>query len=78
MGFEDYFAGFTVDSHPAFSVAPDAGRMDSRRGGKSTFLEITCDQRGHPIQDVYEATLVVNIPEDDSKLTYTIKAYNKS
>jgi hypothetical protein len=72
MGFEDYFAGFTADSHPSFSVSPNAGRMD-RRGGESTFLQIVCDPRGGTLQDSYEAILILNMPEDESKLTYTIK-----
>ena len=74
MGFEDYFAAFTPDSHPAFSVAPATGRMD-RRGGETTLLSVTCDPRGHPVDDaVLRGTLVVNVPEDDSKLTYKFEA----
>ena len=74
MGYEDYFAGFTDGSHPAWSVTPNVGRMD-RRGGESTILQVTCDPRGHavPASGAFEATLVVNVPEDESKLTYTLK-----
>ena len=28
MGFEDFYAAFSSDSHPTFSVEPCAGRMD--------------------------------------------------
>jgi hypothetical protein len=73
MGYEDYYAGFAPGSHPAFRVHENAGRMD-RRGGESTFLEVVCDPRGHDMQDLYEATLVVNLPEENEALTYTIKA----
>ena len=72
MGFEDYYAAFTQDSNPVFRIQAGAvGRMD-RRGGESTYLEIICDNKGHP--GVFEGTIVVNLPDDDSKLTYTVKA----
>jgi hypothetical protein len=35
---------------------------------------VICDPRGHDVQDSYEATLVVNLPEENEALTYTIKA----
>jgi len=73
MGFEDYFAAFTTDSHPAFTVAPATGRMD-RRGGETTLLSVTCDPRGHPVDADLKGTLVINVPEDDSKLTYVFEA----
>ena len=72
MGYEDYFASFTSDSHPAFAVAPVTGRMD-RRGGETTVLSVMCDPRGHPVDDELKGTLVINVPEDDSKLTYTFE-----
>jgi hypothetical protein len=72
MGFEDYYAAFTQDSSPVFRIKSGAvGRMD-RRGGESTFLEIVCENRGH--DGVFEGTIVVNLPDDDSKLTYTVRA----
>lgn len=43
--FEDYYAGFSKDSHPSFSVAPAIGRVH-RRGGEATLLTITCDPKG--------------------------------
>ena len=71
MGYEDYFAAFTKDSDPVFQVKPAVGRMD-RRGGKSTFLDIICLPKGVP--GTYQGTLVINLPDDGSKYTYTVKA----
>ena len=71
MTFEDYFAGFTADSHPSFSVAPAVGRMD-RRGGETTELTVTCNPNGQAGN--FEAGLVINLPEDGSKICYKIKA----
>jgi hypothetical protein len=75
MGYEDYFTSFTTDSHPAYSVSPATGRMD-RRGGEITYLDVTCDPRGKGVSqgDILDGTLVVNIPEDGSKLTYVFSA----
>lgn len=74
MGYEDFYVGFAVGSHASFVVSPNAGRMD-HRGGESTFLEIICDPRGKlSNENVWEGTMVVNIPEDGSKLTYKLKA----
>ena len=73
MGFEDYYAAFTNDSSPVFRISPGTavGRMD-RRGGESTFLEISADPKGQGGR--FEGTLVVNLPDDGSKLTYTVLA----
>lgn len=71
MGYEDYYAAFTKDSDPVFLVKPATGRMD-RRGGKATVLEIICLARGVPGE--YQGTLVINLPDDGSKLTYIVKA----
>ena len=32
MTFEDYYAAFSKDSHPSFSVQPSTGRLDRRNG----------------------------------------------
>lgn len=69
MGFEDYYAAFTKESHPSLNVSPCAGRMD-RRGGESTFLTISCTPNGQA--GTLTGDLVVNLPEDMSKLTYKI------
>jgi hypothetical protein len=71
MGFEDYFARFTDDSHPSFSVSPCAGRMD-RRGGEPTELEVRCVPQGKA--GTFVGNLVINLPEDNSKICYKITA----
>ena len=71
MGFEDYFAAFTSDSHKSFSVSPVAGRMD-RRGGEPTELTVECKPGGQAGEFV--GNLVINLPEDNSKICYKITA----
>uniref|UniRef100_A0A6U6IYT1 Uncharacterized protein n=1 Tax=Odontella aurita TaxID=265563 RepID=A0A6U6IYT1_9STRA len=71
MGFEDYYAAFSKDSHPSFSVGPQVGRMD-RRGGDPTELIIKCDPGGQ--SGTFTGDLVVNLPEDNSKICYKIIA----
>jgi hypothetical protein len=69
MSFEDYYAAFAPGSHPSLKVSPCAGRMD-RRGGESTFLVISCTPGGQA--GTFTGNLVVNLPEDNSKLTYKV------
>lgn len=71
MGFEDYFAAFASDSHPSFSVSPVAGRMD-RRGGEATELMVVCNAAGKA--GTFVGNLVINLPEDNSKICYKITA----
>jgi len=71
MGFEDYYAAFTSDSHPSFSVSPVAGRMD-RRGGEPTELIVKCTPAGYA--GTFTGNLVINLPEDNSKICYRITA----
>lgn len=71
MGFEDYYAAFADGSHAAFSVTPVAGRMD-RRGGEPTELEVKCEPKGRAGELV--GNLVINLPEDNSKICYKITA----
>ena len=71
MTFEDYYAAFSRDSHPSFSVAPATGRMD-RRGGEPTILNIFCDPKGQSGE--FKGNLVINLPEDNSKICYKITA----
>lgn len=71
MGFEDYYASFTPDSNPSFSVSPVAGRMD-RRGGETTDLTIKCVPAGQSGDLV--GNLVINLPEDNSKICYVVTA----
>ena len=71
MTFEDYFAAFSKDSHPSFSVSPATGRMD-RRGGEKTEMTIKCDPGGKSGE--FTGDLVINLPEDNSKICYKITA----
>jgi len=46
MAFEDFYCGFTVDSHPAFKVTENSfGKMERRKGAPTT-VEVTCDPQG--------------------------------
>lgn len=40
MTFEEFYCGFTADSHPSFSVTPTTGRME-RRNGPPTQVTVT-------------------------------------
>ena len=71
MGYEDYYAAFAPGSHPSLSVSPVAGRMD-RRGGEPTELVVRCDPGGRA--GTFVGDLVVNLPEDNSKICYRITA----
>jgi hypothetical protein len=69
MTFEDYYAAFADGAHPSLSVSPVTGRMD-RRGGEPTIMTIACDPNGQAGKFV--GTLVINLPEDNSKICYQI------
>ena len=69
MTFEDYFAAFSPDSHPSLSVSPATGRMD-RRGGEPSIMTVRCEPLGQA--GVLEGTLVINLPEDNSKICYKV------
>jgi len=71
MGFEDFFAAFSSDSHPTFSVQPPIGRMD-RRGGEPTEFIITSAPNGKAGD--FTGNLVINLPEDNSKICFKITA----
>jgi len=71
MGYEDYYAGWTADSHPAFSCAPTSGRMD-RRGGAPTELEVSCAPDGQTGTKV--GYLCVVLPEEDEQFTIKVTA----
>lgn len=71
MGFEDYFAAFDKESHSSFTVTPVAGRMD-RRGGEPTEVIVKCNPQGRA--GTFVGNLVINLPEDNSKICYKITA----
>lgn len=45
MTFEDFYCGFTADSHPGFSCTPTKGKME-RRNGPPTSVTVTCKPNG--------------------------------
>jgi quercetin dioxygenase-like cupin family protein len=45
MTFEDFYCGFTADSHEAFSVSPTEGKME-RRNGPPTQVKVTVKPSG--------------------------------
>ena len=45
MTFEDFYCGFTPDSHPAFSCNPTSGKTE-RRNGPPTSITVTVDPKG--------------------------------
>ena len=45
MTFEDFYCGFTADSHVAFSCTPTTGSME-RRNGPPTEIKVTVDPCG--------------------------------
>ena len=69
MTFEDYYAAFSPDSHPSLSVSPAIGRMD-RRGGEATIMTVRCEPEG--ASGKLEGNLVINLPEDNSKICYKV------
>lgn len=70
MGYEDYYAGLTADSHPSLSITPTSGRMD-RRGGEESVFEVTCKPGGQA--GVFKGQLVIFLPDEGDKLTYNIE-----
>ena len=50
---------------------PQAGRMD-RRGGEPTEFTVSCTPNGKA--GTFEGNLVINLPEDNSKICYKITA----
>ena len=68
---QDYFAGFTADSHPAFFIRPNTGTFEP---GKNKYLQVTCDPDIQGEGQDYGATLVFNIPGANTQLTYSVTA----
>jgi len=73
MTFEDFYAAFSPDSNRAFKVTPATGRMDRRNGEPSEFT-IICEPSGQAGN--LEGSLVINLPDDNTKMTYKITAYS--
>lgn len=71
MAFEDFYAGFTDDSDPCFSVTPTEGRMD-RRGGQPSVFDVEIRPNGQVGQR--SAYLCVVLPEEDEQFTVKLTA----
>ena len=71
MGYEDFYAGWTADSSPCFSVFPTKGRME-RRGGDPSDFEIVCKSDGQTGEKV--GYLCVVLPDDDEQFTIKVTA----
>jgi len=67
MTYEEFYCGFTRDSHPAFSVSPDSGKME-KRGGAPTQVEVTCTPKG--ASGTLTATLCFILPDEKMFSTY--------
>mmetsp|Transcript_17306 Transcript_17306/g.52652 ORF Transcript_17306/g.52652 Transcript_17306/m.52652 type:complete len:243 (-) Transcript_17306:1002-1730(-) len=69
MSYEDYYAGFTDDTPPIFSVTPVEGRME-RRGGAPTELSVSIRPDGQPGDKT--GYLVVVLPEENEQFNIKI------
>ena len=65
MTFEPFYCGFTADSHPAFSVSPDSGKME-RRNGDPTTVCVTCDP-GPNLKGEITGYLCFILPEEKAR-----------
>lgn len=68
MTYEDYYCGFTADSHPSFSVSPDSGAME-KRNGAPTQLTVTCTP-GAGDKGTLEAWLCFILPDEKAFSSY--------
>jgi hypothetical protein len=67
MTYEDFYCGFTADSHPGFSVDPIEGQMDKRKGPPTT-VTVTCNPQGRSGELV--GYLCFILPDERSMSTY--------
>lgn len=68
MAYEDFYCGFTADSHPAFRVTQNSfGKME-RRNGTPTTVEVTCDPEG--LQGELVGHLCFILPEEKDFSTF--------
>lgn len=72
MTFEDYYAGWTAGSDPAFKVEPPFGRMDKKGGAVSTFT-VHCEPSG-PERDI-EGYMCIILPDDGEQWTFKFTAH---
>lgn len=69
MAYEDFYAGWTDDTPPNFSVTPTAGRMD-RRGGEPSVFDIEIKPDGQV--GTKTGYLCVLLPEEDEQFTVKV------
>jgi len=67
MTFEEFYCGFTADSHPAFSVTPTEGKME-RRNGPPTSVTVKVNPSGRA--GTFEGWLCFILPEEKAFSTY--------
>jgi len=67
MTFEEFYCGFTKDSHKAFRCTPSAGKTE-RRNGPPTEITVTCDPKGASGELV--GYLCFILPEEKDFSTY--------
>lgn len=67
MTFEEFYCGFTADSHPAFSVSPTSGKME-RRNGPPTTVTVTVNPQGASGELVGHLCFI--LPEEKMFSTY--------
>jgi len=68
MTFENYFCGFTPDSHPAFKLVGETAGTMERRNGAPTPVQIMCDPCGASGELV--AHLCFILPDEKDFSTY--------
>ena len=69
MGFEDFYAGWSPETPPGFSVSPIQGRME-RRGGEPSLFDIEVKADGQTGEKV--GYLCIVLPDDDEQFTIKV------
>ena len=69
MGFEDFYAGWSPETPPGFSVSPIRGRME-RRGGEPSLFDIEVKADGQTGEKV--GYLCIVLPDDDEQFTIKV------
>ena len=69
MGFEDFYAGWSPETPPGFSVSPIQGRME-RRGGEPSLFDVEVKADGQTGEKV--GYLCIVLPDDDEQFTIKV------
>ena len=69
MGFEDFYAGWSPETPPGFSVSPIQGRME-RRGGEPSLFDVEVKADGQTGERV--GYLCIVLPDDDEQFTIKV------